>query len=510
MYNSNISNRELLQFHKQVQVTDILPVNSDAFINDDLKYFPLFYFKEIMDASEDMRLIGEGKCILTPDPYIHFVSDENLAGKVRMAENSLFMNIGDTLTEEEYNYMVWYLRTFHPFNEKISLAEEHITGEFADYDFEWNSAIFLDEGVLITDDESILGTVTLTNPFFANSTYVLHLRIVDYDKTNIQTGDDESITVSTLEISLIRDVPVDIDFSDADFNNIVSFDAEVEIVHDQPVIERAHSILCRTDESSYYIDGVIPLKATYLDGFKNPVSGMELTFKKGDTVLGTAVTNENGVATYNYLADEMGTFSFSALYDTIVSDAVSVSVLNNVSEVSLSSSRLVVVKDNHVLFSANVVDVNGNPIADKVVTFKKGSSNIGTATTDNNGVAVLNYKSTTTGTHTYKATIRGVTSSGLSVKTKTSNNTNTVTLTANPNPATVDTEITLKIKAVDSDNDPVAGRDVKLSTGDIVGITDKNGECTIPGTVSFSQAGTYTLNSYFVDGKRGSVTITIT
>ena len=81
MYNSNISNRELLQFHKQVQVTDILPVNSDAFINDDLKYFPLFYFKEIMDASEDMRLIGEGKCILTPDPYIHFVSDETLQVK---------------------------------------------------------------------------------------------------------------------------------------------------------------------------------------------------------------------------------------------------------------------------------------------------------------------------------------------------------------------------------------------------------------------------------------------
>ena len=509
MYNMDITNKELQYFHQKVKVTDILSTsnNSDLFHQDGGKYFPLFYFDKIADATKDMRLIGDSRCILNPDDYIHFESNPALKNITRLKRTDLIKGIGDSLSEDEYNYLIYYLRTFHPFAEDIEINKNTVTGEYGEYVFNWDSGVIVDEGILITEDTPTLGTVTLTNPIFNNSTYHLKLKIVNYDKTNICTGDDEEIIITRLEIPLTRGGPVDITFEDVEVDNIVSFDATVEVRHDLPVIKRNKLMYLTASSGTVYVGANVLLTATYVDEYNIPIEDATVTFKNGATTLGTAVTNSNGVAVYTWETSTSGSASLTAVCSTVVSEAVSVSVVNppSPSSVGLSCDKEYIVKNKSVSLTAIVKDSNNTPIPNQTVTFKVGGTSIDTAPTNAIGIASITYTPTSAGTVSLTATAGSVTSSSVSLRVKNNNTTNSVTLTAQPNPALVDVAVKVTATALDSDNDPVPNRNVYMNGG-LLGVTGDDGK--FEQTLTFSSTGTYPM-SMSIDNKNGSVNIVV-
>ena len=180
-------------------------------------------------------------------------------------------------------------------------------------------------------------------------------------------------------------------------------------------VEGGISIALTSSVSTCYVGDNVLLTATVLDD-NTPVEAAEVTFKLGDTTLGTDETDANGVATYTYAASTAGSFTFSASYGSVSSTSVSVTVNEvAVSSVSLSSSESSISVGESVLLTANVSWNDGDHYSGEAVTFYDGNTSLGTGLTDANGVATLTASSLSVGSHSLTASAGTVTSSSVSV-----------------------------------------------------------------------------------------------
>ena len=123
---------------------------------------------------------------------------------------------------------------------------------------------------------------------------------------NMKTGDDFTLVNSELTVTT--------DTVDGAEMTVFQFEVEGGI-----------SIALVSSASTCNVGDNVLLTATVLDD-SAPVEAAEVTFKVGDTVLGTDETDANGVATYTYTASTVGSFSFTAVYQDSTSPVVSVSV----------------------------------------------------------------------------------------------------------------------------------------------------------------------------------------
>jgi len=137
---------------------------------------------------------------------------------------------------------------------------------------------------------------------------------------NMKTGDDFTLVNSELTVT-------------TDTVN----GAEMTVF--QIEVEGGISIALVSSASTCNVGDNVLLTATVLDD-TSPVEAAEVTFKVGETVLGTDETDANGVATYTYSASTAGTFSFTAVYQDSTSPVVSVSV-NHSYSLSFSQSSYV-------------------------------------------------------------------------------------------------------------------------------------------------------------------------
>ena len=72
---------------------------------------------------------------------------------------------------------------------------------------------------------------------------------------------------------------------------------------------------------SYYDDDSATISATLLRG-STPMRGETVTFKKGSTVLGTGITDSNGVATYTYNSEGVGDVTITAEWGQLSEDVI--------------------------------------------------------------------------------------------------------------------------------------------------------------------------------------------
>lgn len=123
---------------------------------------------------------------------------------------------------------------------------------------------------------------------------------------NMKTGDDFTLVNSELTVTT--------DMVDGAEMTVFQFEVEGGI-----------SIALTSSSSTCNVGDNVLLTATVRDR-STPVEAAEVTFKVGETVLGTDETDANGVATYTYAASTAGSFSFTASYQDSTSSVVSVSV----------------------------------------------------------------------------------------------------------------------------------------------------------------------------------------
>ena len=182
MYFTDITNPELQYFHGlnikniSLSLTEIL--SSDLFIVETIitdsiyRIYPLFYCKEITSSNNNDKIL-ENKCIIanknTEETYYDFVSDDDEFS--RLIKLTGYKQINDALNMQEFNALVYRLKQNYPFQEEIQIKNSTVHGKYADYLFNLESTTIVDNGILITNETlTNIGTITLINPRFRNST----------------------------------------------------------------------------------------------------------------------------------------------------------------------------------------------------------------------------------------------------------------------------------------------------------------------------------------------------
>jgi len=231
-----------------------------------------------------------------------------------------------------------------------------------------------------------------------------------------------------------------------------------------------------------------------------------VTFMDGATVLGTGTVNASGKATFATALLSVGSHSVTAVYagsanfGSSTSAAVAQTVGKNSTVTALNSSAKPSVSGQSVTFTATVTaSAPGGGVPAGTVTFKDGTTTLGTVTLNSAGVATFATATLSVANHSITAVYNGSASSLASTSaalTQTVNKKSTlVTLTSSLNPSVFGQFVTFTITV-----SPVAP-----------------GSGTPTGTVTLKDGGkklaTLTLNSsgqatYTVKLSKGSHTIT--
>ena len=210
----------------------------------------------------------------------------------------------------------------------------------------------------------------------------------------------------------------------------------------------------------------VTFTAVVKDQDSQVIPGEIVTFKDGATTIGTATTNSSGVATLSKSNLMVGSHTITAIADEVTSSSVSVTVnaLPAVTSVTLTASASTISEGASVTFTAVVKDQYSSVMSGETVTFKEGSTTIGTGTSDSSGVVTLTKSDFSVGTHTVTAVCSNVTSSSVNV---------TVTSTPVPTSMTVssskdilsyyDSEsATLTALVKDQNGSPMSGQTVTM------------------------------------------------
>ena len=186
-----------------------------------------------------------------------------------------------------------------------------------------------------------------------------------------------------------------------------------------------------------------------------------ISFYEGNTLLATKVANSSGVATYTYTPQNDGSLTIKAECN----ESTAQKTLNVLAPGSLtcSSNKSVVVKNNSITLSSTVRSTTSVVLAGVDVDFYSGSTKIGTATTDSNGVAIYNYTPTTAGTISLTAKTGNITSSAVSVRVKNNNTPSTITAVADSTSVYVGEWCNIVVTVKDAENDVCANAELNVS-----------------------------------------------
>ena len=169
-------------------------------------------------------------------------------------------------------------------------------------------------------------------------------------------------------------------------------------------------ITTTTQESIVLGESIIltsTLRASYDDttvtdvDLSGVLTGATVKFYNGTTLLGTGITDLNGVATYTYTPSQLGNFNFHTVFEgtenftNCTSNNVNITVIKELTSLVLEADKSILShydNDNCVL-TATLYDNNNTPMEGLSVVFKNGDIVLDTITTDSGGVATYTYNS---------------------------------------------------------------------------------------------------------------------
>ena len=169
--------------------------------------------------------------------------------------------------------------------------------------------------------------------------------------------------------------------------------------------------------SSIRVGESLTLTATVSDG-GTVVEGASVSFTSGNLAIGTAVTGSDGVATLTVSTLEAGSYSITATYDKVVSNAVTVTVSYGFTSVTVTSDKSILsyADSESAVLTAQLMngDVSAS-VSGETVDFYKyvdGTNDVllGSDVTDSNGEASYSYASTGVGDVGLYAKVRSLVS----------------------------------------------------------------------------------------------------
>lgn len=169
------------------------------------------------------------------------------------------------------------------------------------------------------------------------------------------------------------------------------------------------------DPSSVKIDNSTTITATLVDGNGSPMADQEISFSIGTTAIGSENTDSSGKATQIFVANvDAGTYAINASFAGTADYKPSSQITNLTVEPFSTTLVLDIVPSSVMLgdtvaLKATLKDEKGNPLPNENVEFQIDDKTIGSVVTDINGVASIQYKTSTSGTLNVKAVFAGET-----------------------------------------------------------------------------------------------------
>ncbi len=139
----------------------------------------------------------------------------------------------------------------------------------------------------------------------------------------------------------------------------------------------------------------IKLTAHLVDNESNSLEGKTVWFSINGKIVGSSITDSAGIATFLYNITEIPktyTLKVQFIGDENYTSSTSNGTLTviKIKTTSITSNATGINKDNTTL-TAKLTDKDGNPLSGKTITFRVNGYKIGTAITDSNGIATINY-----------------------------------------------------------------------------------------------------------------------
>jgi len=222
-----------------------------------------------------------------------------------------------------------------------------------------------------------------------------------------------SFSVTALPLALTtgqRDVKFQITYYD--FMGI----SHTETISAPVIVDRlSTSIALSLDPSSVGKDNSTAITAMLVDGNGSPVTNQEISFSVGTTSIGSENTDSSGKATQIFLANvDAGTFAINASFAGTVDYKPSSQTTNLTVEPFKTTLVLDIVPSSTVpgdtvTLKATLKDEKSIPLPNENVEFQINGTTIDSATTDSNGVASIQYKTSIAGTLDVKAVFAGET-----------------------------------------------------------------------------------------------------
>ena len=259
----------------------------------------------------------------------------------------------------------------------------------------------------------------------------------------------------------------------------------------------------------------VTFTATVTDEDDEPIEGLTVTFKDGGSSLGTGTTNSSGVATLTSSGLAAGNHSVTAetsednTYSGSTSTAVTVTVNKLTTSTSLSLGSNTIYVDGSTTATATVTS-GGNGVNGLTVTFKDGSTTLGTSTTNSSGVATYTISGLNAGNHSITAVVTEnstyAASTSSAVTLTVNNHSYSLAFSAASYVATGGSA-TLECTLLDN-NVPVEGATISVSGSDsslYTGLTDSTGVASVTVT-GLTATATFTC-SY--QGVSDTCTVTV-
>ena len=242
--------------------------------------------------------------------------------------------------------------------------------------------------------------------------------------------------------------------------------------------------------ASITIGGSTSLTATVTLEDESPGVGRTVEFYDGETLLGSSVTDSNGVASYTYAPAGVGECTLTAQCGGVESSSVTVTVNKITSTISLAGSN--VTYPNNVALSGTLSAGSG-----KSVKIYQDNVLIDTVTTGTGGAYTKTVTGLNAGSYTFKAVFDGdsqyssVTSSDKSITVSKA----TPTISLATSSSTVDVDETFTLSGTLSVG---TGQSVKVYQGDTLVDTVTTGTSgAYNKSITLSVAGTYTYTAVF-------------
>lgn len=161
------------------------------------------------------------------------------------------------------------------------------------------------------------------------------------------------------------------------------------------------SISLAVNNATINFGSSVTLTATVLDG-GTAVSGETVYFKYGADIIGSGTTNSSGKATTTYTPQLGGTYSFIATYAGKVSEPVTVTVNKINPTVTLTLANSYVYEGENLVCTASVTS-NNAALEGIGVSFKEGSTILGTGVTGEDGTVTFTTNQLLLGNHNITA-----------------------------------------------------------------------------------------------------------